>query len=113
MEAIEVSEGRDPGDIDVMSFVRRPAAANSDADFAALVRANLDVFDPNQAKANFKCDHYSQDLDLGVDVDRICYWHAVFSHRRNGSWKGFVQVIDEGEKSDQALLGQILAQGIV
>ena len=113
MEAIELSEGRDPGDIDVMSFVRRPAVAKSDLDFEALVHANLDVFSPPLAKANFKCDHYLQDLDLGIDIDSICYWNAVFSHRRNGVWKGFVQVTDEGDRVDQELLGQILAQGIV
>jgi len=96
----------------VMSFIWRPAAAKSDADFHALVRANLDVFHAPQAKAAFRCDHYLQDLDIGIDIDSICYWHAVFSHRRNGVWKGFVQILDEGEQADQVLLGQILAQGI-
>ena len=111
-EDIETSEGRNPGDIDVVSFVHRPAAASGVTDFLALINANLDVFHPTQAKATYHCDHYAVDLDVVVKRERICYWHSVFSHRRNGLWKGYVQVGDEGHAVDVAIRAQLIAQGV-
>lgn len=112
VEQIEVSEARNPGDLDVVSFLWRPLGAKAQPDFMNVVNANLDLFVPAQAKANFRCDHYALDLDVGLALERICYWHSVFSHRRNGVWKGYVSVQDEGDAVDQALRAHLIAQGL-
>jgi len=42
-------------------------------------------------------------------VTAVSYWYSMWSHRRNGLWKGFVQV-DISEKEDniaRALIAQI------
>ena len=111
-EEIEVSEGRPPGDIDVVTFAERPALAKSDIQFSALANANLDVVVPSQSKTTYRVDHYLIDLDLGLPIDRICYWNAVFSHRRNGLWKGYVELIDEGAVIDQNARAALIASGV-
>jgi hypothetical protein len=43
------------------------------------------------------------------DVTAVSYWYSMWSHRRNGLWKGFVQV-DIAEEEDNialALIAQI------
>jgi hypothetical protein len=53
-------------------------------------------------KATYSVDGYSiplgEKFDAGV-ARRISYWYSMWSHRRNGLWKGFVQ-IDLNPSSD-------------
>jgi hypothetical protein len=86
----------EPGDIDVVIFLRRPATAATDAAFEALVNANLDVFHPARAKAMYHSEAFFVDLD-GVPAEQIVarthYLFGLFSHRRiTAEWKGLVQV---------------------
>jgi hypothetical protein len=53
-EDCELIRGSDPGDIDVITFVSRPAAYKSDDDFKAFVAANVALLDPEAAKAAYK-----------------------------------------------------------
>jgi hypothetical protein len=108
-EAVEISEGRDPGDIDTLSFIS-PAPGT---DLSALIAANLDVFDPKIAKATYKCDHYIVDLTKPILFETICYWNSLFSHRRNGLWKGYVRVVDEGPQTDVQLIQSMTAKGLL
>jgi hypothetical protein len=112
VEEIEASEARSPGDIDVVSFVERPALAKGNAQVAAIANANLQVFDPGQSKAQFGCDHYVMDMDAGLSVEAVCYWNAVFSHRRNGMWKGYVSVADEGAAVDRTIRAALMHAGV-
>lgn len=112
VEEIEASEARSPGDIDVVSFVERPALAKGNAQVAAIAKANLQVFDSGQSKAQFGCDHYVMDIDAGLSVEILCYWNALFSHRRNGMWKGYVSVADEGAAVDQAIRAALVHAGV-
>jgi hypothetical protein len=88
-EHVERSEGRDPNDIDVVTFYRLPPG---------LVQADLvDGVGPllgEQAKERYLVDGYL--VDLGMRPERLvrqsAYWYSVWSHRRNMAWKGFVEV---------------------
>jgi hypothetical protein len=44
-----------------------------------------------------------------ADVTAVSYWHSMWSHRRNGLWKGFVQVDISKDEDDiaAALVAQI------
>lgn len=110
-ENIEASEGRQPGDIDVMSFLSHPTESDAGA-LNALIGANIHLFDPDQSKLRFRCDHYTMSAHA-TSIEQVCYWNAVFSHRRNGLWKGYLQILDEGQTIDDALAFDLNAAGIV
>lgn len=110
-ENIEALEGRVPGDIDVMSFLDHPLQNNVPA-LTALVNANPDVFDHDRCKNTYCCDHYMMSTVTGIDIQTVCYWNAVFSHRRNGLWKGYVFVVDEGQTVDSNLIANLTQAGI-
>lgn len=81
--------GRAPRDVDVVSFVHDPRAETTpqEGDEAAL--------DPDATKARFSVDSYFVELDVLSApelVQQAGYWYGVWSHRRDESWKGFVQV---------------------
>jgi hypothetical protein len=94
MEDIETLEKRPPNDIDVVTFVTMPATIKSPAEWLAFITANLSVLDPQQAKAAYKCDAYFVDLRFPPQstVAQTRYWFGLYSHRRNGLWKGLLQV---------------------
>ncbi len=104
LEHKEAIQAAAPNDVDVVTFFPLPPSVDQ-AGFA-------DLFDPAQTKVTFHGDAYPFVLgrSLGAaEVRRISYWHSMWSHRRNGLWKGFVQV-DISPEEDQiaeALLSQI------
>lgn len=104
-ENIEHTEGRPPGDIDVLSFLDHPA---DPATLNGLLVANSNLFVPGQSKANFRCDHYVMSASHRT-IEQLCYWNSLFSHRRNGLWKGYIQVADEGQATDDALIALLTA----
>jgi hypothetical protein len=94
LEDIETLERRDPRDVDLVTFSHRPLAAQADPDFGTFLAANDPLFDSQQVKAAFKCDSYHVDMDiapLGI-VFHTRYWYSLFSHRRNGIWKGMLEI---------------------
>lgn len=95
-ENIESIEARDPRDIDVVTFFRRPQHVRDHATWLPFVLANATLFDPGVVKAMFHCDAYVVDLDVGNPfsvVESTRYWFGLFSHRRiSNLWKGLVQV---------------------
>ncbi len=103
-ENIEVSEGRPPGDIDVLSILRHPA---DPATLHSLLMANRDVFVASQSKAAFRCDHYTMQAEK-LTIRQLCYWNSLFSHRRNGLWKGYIELSDEGQANDDALIAALV-----
>jgi hypothetical protein len=90
LEHVELTEGRAPNDVDVVTFYHLPAGV-SQAQLAARLAALLDH---DSVKAAFRVDGYL--VHLGMDAERLtrqsAYWYSVWSHRRNQLWKGFVQV---------------------
>ena len=111
-EQIEMREGRDPRDLDVVTFFKRPANERDDAAFAAFFAANLNLFTPAYTKQQFGCDAYFVDLDIEPVniVAQARYWYGLFSHRRaTGEWKGMIEVpllVSQGDLDAAAILTQ-------
>jgi len=94
IEDIEQLEGRNPKDVDIVSFCVAPAHCQTADDIKAIVTANPEVFQPANAKTRFHCDPYFVNLQLHPvnTVHQARYWFGLFSHRRGGLWKGLLQV---------------------
>ena len=104
MEDVETLEGRPPGDIDVVSFVQNPGAANPTS-------GDLDALDHAASKTRFKVDHYFVELEAVAPSEVAflsAYWYSVWAHRRNLAWKGFLQV--DLQPGDDAAARHWLAQ---
>lgn len=90
LEAIEVEENRPPKDLDVVTFYI-PAHST----FNATVAAEYPILrDRNQIKATFHLDHFPFDIAHNplLTVEWTRYWTGLFSHRRDGVWKGMLRV---------------------
>ncbi|MDR1279811.1 MAG: hypothetical protein LBK99_03185 [Opitutaceae bacterium] len=91
MENKEILAGESPRDVDVVTFYRLP----SDRNQSDLASSSPLLFDHDHVKKTWLVDAYTCQTGLSLeryDVRRISYWHSMWSHRRNGIWKGFVQV---------------------
>lgn len=91
LEYIELLENRDPRDMDVVTFFDLPAGENQ----RSLLQKDKQLFDQEFLKATYTIDGYFSVLGQPVDtrqVQSITYWYSMWSHRRDGLWKGFVQV---------------------
>ena len=100
-ENIELNEARSPNDIDVVTFFHPPAGA----DLASIAESNIDLFDSQLAKAKYRVDGYFSQLGLPQrenEVKLVSYWYSIWSHRRDGLWKGFVQVPLDPRQDDDA-----------
>ena len=96
VEDVETMRRRPPGDIDVVTFAKRPEGVEADDSWEAFVRTRLDLFVPSEAKRLYHCDAYFVDLHSSQPewlVKLTSYWSGLFSHQRDTSlWKGMVQV---------------------
>lgn len=102
IEDVETLEGRPPNDLDVVTFFHLPAGY----DQASLVQKHPTLFDPLQLKANFSMDAYPVVLGSPMnelEVRIVAYWYSMWSHRRSGMWKGFVQVSLDPAQDTHAL----------
>ncbi len=101
-----VEKGKEPKDIDVVMFFRRPPNATTPAALARHRQANLAIFSRAQVKAAFHVDFMPIDLQgtPEVLVDLTRYYTALFSHRRDDFlWKGMLQVPMDGSGDQDAL----------
>jgi hypothetical protein len=91
LEDIEVLEFRQPRDLDLVTFFTPP----NDPTFIANLFANFREFiDCDASKATYHLDHFPVNLagnPLAV-VEQTRYWTGLFSHRRDGLWKGMLWV---------------------
>jgi hypothetical protein len=99
LENIEQQEGRDPEDIDVVTFVEKPLTPQEL--HTTLILPRQDLWIPDLTKFSYLVDHYLVSLGTAplLLVDNSTYWYALFSHRRDKIWKGMVKV-ELGSKSD-------------
>ena len=91
LEDIERVENRSPRDLDLVTFFRLPEGQTQQT----LLDANPDIFDNAYCKENFCVDAYFQPLNIRLLeslVAQSAYWYSVWSHRRNGYWKGYLQL---------------------
>ncbi|MDA1143154.1 MAG: hypothetical protein O3B01_31730 [Planctomycetota bacterium] len=90
LEQIELLENRPPGDLDIVTFYVPPDTAfNPDVTQSYPV-----LIDSGQIRANFHLDHYFVDISHNphLTVDATRYWTGLFSHRRDGVWKGMLRI---------------------
>lgn len=91
LEQVEILEGRPPKDMDVVSFFELPQGQ----DQRSLLKLQGPLFNQKQVKERYAMDAYFIVLGQPTDswqVRNIAYWYSMWSHRRDGLWKGFVQV---------------------
>lgn len=107
-EHVEVLEGRAPRDIDVVTFFHLPVG-DTQRTFA---EAHPNLFNHTHVKKAFCVDSYYFPL-LGATttphtIKQVSYWYSMWSHRRTGQWKGFVQV-DLSPDEDADVMAQLIA----
>ncbi|MGE0357782.1 MAG: hypothetical protein AB7P08_12840 [Burkholderiales bacterium] len=104
---VEATEGRVPGDVDVVTFLARPSAHAGDPQWLALVTSNPTVFQPPAVKAKYWCDAYFVDVSLGPGqvISQTTYWINLFTHKKvTYEWKGALMMeIGPTGIDDQAL----------
>ncbi len=90
LEDIETSEGRSPRDLDVVTFFDPQDAARYQE---AQVRFPI-LLDRLAIKTAHSLDHFFVNLTYNpmVLVENARYWSGLFSHRRNGVWKGMLRL---------------------
>jgi hypothetical protein len=105
LEHVELLEGRSPNDLDVVTFFHLPAGATQ-ADIQA--RAP-DAFPATRAertamKGVFHVDPYYVSLVNPADrlVRLSAYWYSVWSHRRDATWRGYLQIGLDGTGDAEA-----------
>lgn len=107
LEHVEDTEGRPPNDIDVVTFFFLPNGVNQLAFFGAI----QPLIDSTQTKLIYSVDAFGQVLGQqmnGARIRQVSYWYSLWSHRRDDTWKGYVQV--DLDPTNDALSAQLLAQ---
>lgn len=91
VEDIEMQENSPPNDIDVVTYFNLPPG---DTQITLATRAG-NIFDHAHVKNTYHLDSYSSTLGGAASnsfIRQATYWYSMWSHRRDGMWKGFVQV---------------------
>ena len=91
MEQVEVLECRPPNDVDVVTFFHLPDGV----DQVTLFTNHRTLFTPKDIKEKFKVDGYPSVLgtpNTASHIRQVSYWYSMWSHRRDGLWKGFLQI---------------------
>lgn len=104
-------EDKEPNDLDVVAFMHRPAAAQDNASFGALLTQHRDIIVRSRVKQAYPLDFFPVDLDGDGKtlVEMTRYWCGLFSHRRGDSvWKGMLKV--DFNPQDDIFATQHLAQ---
>lgn len=89
-ENVEIREGRPPHDIDVVTFF---SGVNNTQ--AAVIQNNFPEFlSSGLSKQNYLVDHYPVPYDANPEftVEYTRYWYQLFSHNRQGVWKGILRI---------------------
>ncbi|MFC6621325.1 DUF6932 family protein [Novosphingobium panipatense] len=112
VENCEAFRGRPPGDVDIVSLLRRPPPVAQDAAWVDFATARIGtIFNPDWTKQTFHCDSYFIDLDIDpISVaEQAAYWIGLFSHQRDTfRWKGMVRIeFSDGDDAEAlALIGE-------
>jgi hypothetical protein len=90
LEDIEKLESRSPKDIDVLTVFW-----GYDLPFLNQLAVEVPSFiDRNESKRQFHVDHFPLFADESPEgaVEDTRYWIQLFTHRRNGVWKGMLKI---------------------
>ncbi len=107
LENIEATDSRDPNDLDVVTFYSLPVGLTQQQ---VQVQAP-DLFPRNAAeqtrlKTTYFVDPYFVSLGSRAPllVLQSTYWYSMWAHRRDSTWKGFLQIdLDPTEDALAAL----------
>ena len=108
-ENVEHTEKRGPRDIDVVTFLQLAPGE----DEASICSKNPKLFDRAFIKSSYLVDSYWCFLGCPLDapsIQLISYWYSLWSHRRDGMWKGFVQVDLDRSQDSNALQAMLKAK---
>jgi hypothetical protein len=96
VEACELTKGRPPGDVDVVSVLHRPQRHSESSAWESFIGQYGDtLLDQEHCKQRYACDAYFIDLDIppAMVSAQTAYWFGLFSHQRDTfRWKGLVQI---------------------
>lgn len=90
-EDVENQDGRHPKDIDVVTWFHLPPG---ETELTLFAKAG-DIFRNPYVKKNYLVDAYPLVLQGAIDgqkIRNVSYWYSMWSHKRSGLWKGFLQV---------------------
>ncbi|MFV9064347.1 hypothetical protein ABQ366_05290 [Serratia fonticola] len=89
-ENVELIERRPPNDVDVVTFFNFQPGDNDEIVYAR----NPNIFDQPLVKKQYLVDSYFEGLQApGASlVARTVYWYSMWAHKRDLSWKGFIQI---------------------
>ena len=112
VENVEGTAGRPPNDIDVVTFSKIPDGHTEQS----LLRDFPELFVTAQAKDRYGIDAYFVPLNqttMRNIVDRTVYWNSLWSHTRDGLWKGYLQIDlnDADDATARAILARMAAEG--
>ncbi|UUX92967.1 DUF6932 family protein [Methanoplanus endosymbiosus] len=105
LENVEKTEERNPNDIDLVTFFILPEETSQET----LLSSNQDLFNPKRTKDEYNVDAYFVQLnsdEYEMLIRQITYWYSIWSHRRDGQWKGFIQIELSG-KEDQVAMSNL------
>lgn len=83
--------GRSPNDVDIVTFFHIPDEYSQES----LLKTFPDPFNRETVKSRYAVDAYFVPFNPEVPEDIIryaLYWYSLWSHNRNGQWKGYLQV---------------------
>lgn len=113
VEDVETREGREPGDIDVFSFLMQPAQFVGNLALwqsTGFPQWAAEVVNQALNKQRYRLDTYGMIVDQGGPLDMMnatIYWYSLFSHKKVAQdWKGFVRIALH-PADDQAALASI------
>jgi hypothetical protein len=105
LENVEYLEHRSPNDLDVVTFAYLP----NGLDQRDLFNQDVNLFTPPQSKGLYLVDSYFVQLNnVSAEylIERSRYWYSMWSHRRSGQWKGYIE-LDLNPINDQIALANL------
>lgn len=111
LEDVENTQGRYPKDIDVVTHAYLPDGKNQ----MELFHEKPNLFDQKKVKNDYYVDHYMFFIPCSPGSEfyfmrQVSYWYSMWSHRRDGTWKGFAE-IELDQNDDQDARKQLFQQG--
>ena len=91
VEDIESHEGRDPGDLDMVTFTGQPADAVS---LGTKLAGKPELLSKDWVREAYRLDHLLVPLATPADklVELSSFWYGLYSHRKDRVWKGMLKI---------------------
>lgn len=91
VEDVETQRGRPPGDIDVVTFLSRPAGMSEKSSWEEFVDQHISLLNADGLAVH--CFFVDLSIPAIVAIRQSVFWFGLFSHQRDTAlWKGLVQI---------------------